>query len=225
LGRSAGPTAPGHPLPSRPLNYLGRRVIRLKRIYNFWCSMLVLHQLFCVLFTLCDIFMHFPELTYWRDATVPVPCFVLFLCFRKGTQEIFLELDKTKPEVPISPDTRRSPKKIRRGPRVTTLGGCMGGPLGAPPYGVGPLATLWHRPFAYKKPPMQKTLNQSAFSQIKFRSATAIEEQFWGIEVSIPAPCRDGEVPPEPSPSTPPPSPSTSPPSPSTLLSPVMRRE
>jgi hypothetical protein len=27
---------------------------------------------------------------------VPVPCFLLFLCFRKVTQEIFSELDKTK---------------------------------------------------------------------------------------------------------------------------------
>jgi hypothetical protein len=39
-------------------------VIRLKRIYNFLCSMLVLHQLLCVLFTLRGIFMHFSELTY-----------------------------------------------------------------------------------------------------------------------------------------------------------------
>jgi hypothetical protein len=34
---------------------------------------------------------------------VPVPCFLLFLCFRKVTQEIFSELDKTKAEVPIFP--------------------------------------------------------------------------------------------------------------------------
>jgi hypothetical protein len=31
---------------------------------------------------------------------VPVPCFLLFLCFRKVTQEIFLELDETKVELP-----------------------------------------------------------------------------------------------------------------------------
>jgi hypothetical protein len=29
---------------------------------------------------------------------VPVPCFLLFLCFRKVTQEIFSELDETKAE-------------------------------------------------------------------------------------------------------------------------------
>jgi hypothetical protein len=27
---------------------------------------------------------------------VPVPCFLLLVCFRKATQEIFLELDDTK---------------------------------------------------------------------------------------------------------------------------------
>jgi hypothetical protein len=31
---------------------------------------------------------------------VPVPCFLLLLCFRKVTQEIFSELDKTKAEPP-----------------------------------------------------------------------------------------------------------------------------
>jgi hypothetical protein len=39
-------------------------LICCKRIYNFWCSMLVSHQLLCVLFILCDIIMHFLELTY-----------------------------------------------------------------------------------------------------------------------------------------------------------------
>jgi hypothetical protein len=32
---------------------------------------------------------------------VPVPCFLLFLCFRKATREIFSELDETKAKVPI----------------------------------------------------------------------------------------------------------------------------
>jgi hypothetical protein len=32
---------------------------------------------------------------------VSVPYFLLFLCFRKATQEIFLELDETKAEPPI----------------------------------------------------------------------------------------------------------------------------
>jgi hypothetical protein len=41
-----------------------RCLICCKCIYNFLCSMLVLHQLLYVLFTLCGIFMHFLELTY-----------------------------------------------------------------------------------------------------------------------------------------------------------------
>jgi hypothetical protein len=37
---------------------------------------------------------------------VSVPCFLLFLCFRKATQEIISELNETKAKVPIFPDTR-----------------------------------------------------------------------------------------------------------------------
>jgi hypothetical protein len=48
---------------------------------------------------------------------VLVPCFLLFLCFKKVTQEIFLELDETKAEVLIFPDMRWSPKQRRRGAR------------------------------------------------------------------------------------------------------------
>jgi hypothetical protein len=35
----------------------------------------------------------------------------------------------------------------------------------------------------------------------QFRSAAAIKDKFWRIEVSVPAPCWDREVPPEQSPS------------------------
>jgi hypothetical protein len=35
----------------------------------------------------------------------------------------------------------------------------------------------------------------------EFRSSAAAEDEFRGTEVSVPAPCCDGEVPPEPSPS------------------------
>jgi hypothetical protein len=45
---------------------------------------------------------------------VPVPCFLLFLCCRKVTQEIFSELDETKAEVPNYLTRRRSPKERRR---------------------------------------------------------------------------------------------------------------
>jgi hypothetical protein len=43
--------------------------------------------------------------------------FLLFLCFRKATQEIFSELDETKAKVPIFPKASRSPKQRWRGAR------------------------------------------------------------------------------------------------------------
>jgi hypothetical protein len=111
-----------------------------------------------------------------------------------------------------------SKAETERGQEATTPGGGAGVPPGH--------ATLWcgtpwcplTSPLRLYKASNTKTLNQSAFSQIKFRSAAAVEDQFRGTEVSVSAPCRDGELPPEPSPSTPPLSPSA-------LLSPMKRRE
>jgi hypothetical protein len=40
-----------------------------------------------------------------------------------------------------------------------------------------------------------------AIFQKEFRSSAAAADEFRGTEVSVPAPCRDGEVPLEPSPS------------------------
>jgi hypothetical protein len=48
---------------------------------------------------------------------VPVPYFLLFLCFRKATQEIFSELDETKAKPPIFIEASRRPKMRRRGGR------------------------------------------------------------------------------------------------------------
>jgi hypothetical protein len=145
-------------------------------------------------------------------------CFLLFLCFRKVTQEIFSELDETKAKVPIYLTWRRSPKEIRRRARRQPHQVVARVPLGR--------ATLWSgahmcplaSPFRLYNASDEKTLNQSMSIHEKFRSAAAIKDQFRGAEVSVPAPCRDGELPPEPSLSIPPRSPSL-------LLSPMMRRE
>jgi hypothetical protein len=48
---------------------------------------------------------------------VPVPYFLLFLCFRKATQEIFLELDEIKVKPPIFTKDSRRPKMRQRGAR------------------------------------------------------------------------------------------------------------
>jgi hypothetical protein len=100
--------------------------------------------------------------------------------------------------------------------------------LATPWGGVGPPghATRWCGPLVHPlTSPFHlyiffeaKTLSSPASVHEKFCSAAAIEDQFQGTEVSVSAPCGDGELPLEPSPSTPPPSPSP-------LLSPMMRRE
>jgi hypothetical protein len=144
-------------------------------------------------------------------------CFLLFLYFRKVIQEIFLELDETKAEVPIYLTWRRSPKERRsrarrrlhyRVPR---------------PHPWPRRAMVWapQVPSEIALPPincLQRENPKSASIHEKFRSAATIEDQVWGTKVSIPAPCWDEELPPEPSPSTPPPSSLL-------LLTPMKRRE
>jgi hypothetical protein len=73
-------------------------------------------------------------------------------------------------------------------------------------------------PFRIYIAPDAKTLKDEASIHKKFCSAAAIEDKFRETKISVPAPYRDGELPPEPSPSTPPPSLLT-------LLTPMMRRE
>jgi hypothetical protein len=81
-------------------------------------------MLHACLYTICFVFCY----TLWHFYTFygtnlltrchsASSCFLLFSCFRKVTQEIFLELDETKVEVPIFPDMRRSPKQRWRGAR------------------------------------------------------------------------------------------------------------
>jgi hypothetical protein len=87
--------------------------------------------------------MHFPELTYSQDATVPVLCFLLFLCFRKVTQEIFSELDETKAEHPeIHQSFQRTEEETENGHRAATPSGGAAYPWPVPTYGEGPLVHL-----------------------------------------------------------------------------------
>jgi hypothetical protein len=56
-------------------------------------------------------------------------------------------------------------------------------------------------PLCLYKASGRKTLGESAIFQKEFRSSATTIDEFQGTEVSVPAPCSDGEVPPEPSPS------------------------
>jgi hypothetical protein len=72
---------------------------------------------------------------------VTVPYFLLFLCFRKVTQEIFSELDETKAEHPkIYRSFQRTEEETKRSQRLVSPTGGAAQPLAAPPYGEVHLA-------------------------------------------------------------------------------------
>jgi hypothetical protein len=158
---------------------------------------------------------------------VPVPCFLLFCVSEKLHRKYSWNWTKRRTKLLFFSDEGRRPNESRRGTRGQPH------PRVAPPLAR---AALWcGGPGPPLMPPLRlykvfrrKTLKQSVFFEKEFCSSAAATDEFRGIEVSVPAPCQVGEVPPKPSLSTsspPPPSPLTSPPSPPTLLSPMMRRE
>ena len=131
--------------------------------------------------------------------------FVVFCCFcisEKLYMKYSRNWTKQKPNLLFFSDTKTESKaETEEGAEVATP--CLGAGhlLAAPRGGVGPSGA--HRPHhsAYKLPPDTKTLNESASVHEKFHSSAAIEDKFRGTEVSVPAPCRDREVPPDSSPS------------------------
>jgi hypothetical protein len=69
---------------------------------------------------------------------VPVPCFLLFLYFRKVTQEIFSELDETKAEHPeIYRSFQRTEEEMERSQEAASPPGGAAQGLATPPYGEG----------------------------------------------------------------------------------------
>jgi hypothetical protein len=96
---------------------------------------------------------------------VLVPCFLLFLCFRKVTLEIFSELDETKAKVPIFPDTRRSPKQRRRGARGRPQPPWCRPPPGHPGAWCGPLVHPLTSPFCLYILLNKKTLRTRSIFQ------------------------------------------------------------
>jgi hypothetical protein len=73
---------------------------------------------------------------------VRVPYFLLFLCFRKVTKEIFSELDETKPEPPIFLGRETKSKGEPEGVQDQPHPRVVHPPLAMPGGGVGPLAAL-----------------------------------------------------------------------------------
>jgi hypothetical protein len=95
---------------------------------------------------------------------VLVSCFLLFLCFRKVTQEIFSELDENKAEPPIFIEASRRPKMIRRGARGQPHHqGAWPSPRPRPPMVRAPWSTPDAAPSPIKSPRWEKPKGQISF--------------------------------------------------------------
>jgi hypothetical protein len=128
---------------------------------------------------------------------MPVPYFLLFLCFRKVTQEIFSELDETKAEVPIFPYTRRSPKQRRRGARGWphhAMARATPWPRRAMVWAPGPPLTLPFRLYILLD---KKTLRPKLFSKKHTASRRHHRREIGRVQKLFMAPCQRGESPPE----------------------------
>jgi hypothetical protein len=116
---------------------------------------------------------------------VPVPYFLLFLCFRKVTHKIFSELDKTKAEVPIFPDKRQSPKQRWKGPEGSRTIGWWGPPPGHATRWYGPLVHPLTSPFRLYILLDEKTLKaQTLFPENILQAATVIHARSGGSRSS-----------------------------------------
>jgi hypothetical protein len=124
---------------------------------------------------------------------VPVPCFLLFLCFRKATQEIFSELDETKAKPAIFTEASRRPKMRRRGatgqahPRVAWP---APGPRhqGVRPPGPPPDAAL----SPIYSPRREKPKGRITFPQNILQAAAVIDARSGGSRSSSRHPAREG---------------------------------
>jgi hypothetical protein len=88
---------------------------------------------------------------------VPVPCFLLFLCFRKVTQEIFSELDETKAGRPeFHRSFQRTKEETKWGHKGPTQQGGVAQALVVPPMCEVASAHSWRCPFVYKDPRREK---------------------------------------------------------------------
>jgi hypothetical protein len=118
--------------------------------------------------------------------------FLMFLCFRKATQDIFSELDETKARIPIFLEASWSPKQRRSGARRQPHHATAQAPLAAPGYGVGPWPTLWCRPSAYIFPSTGKPKSPDQFPRNILQAAATVDARSGGSRSSSRHPAGEG---------------------------------
>jgi hypothetical protein len=130
-------------------------------------------------------------------------CFLLFLCFRKVTQEIFSELDETKAEPPIFTEASRRPEMTRRGARGQPHHqGAWPSPWPRPPMVRAPWSTPDDAPSPIKSPRWEKPRGHIAFPRNILQAAAVIVARSGGSRSSSWHPVGEGN--PCRRPSTPP---------------------
>jgi hypothetical protein len=124
---------------------------------------------------------------------VPVPYFLLFLCFRKVTQEIFLELDEIKAKPPIFTEASRRPKMRQRGARSQAHHqGARPSPWPRPPVVRPPGPTSDDALSPIKSPRREKPKGRIAFPWNILQAAAVIETRSGGSRSSSRHPTGEG---------------------------------
>jgi hypothetical protein len=153
--------------------------------------MLVLHQFLCVLFILCGIFMHFPELTYWRDATVSVPVSCWFYVSEKLHRKYSRNWTKRKPKFLFTWHEYGVQRREGGGPEGSRTIGWRGPPPG--------YTTRWCAPLVHPLtlPPINSLWRESpkgmnTFPQNILQAAAVVVRRSGGSRSSSRHPAREG---------------------------------
>jgi hypothetical protein len=156
------------------------------------------------LYTICFVFSytswHFYAfsrtslLTRWHSA---IPCFLLFLCFRKVTQEILSELDETKAKPPnIYRSFQKTEEVTERGQGPASPPGGAASPWQRPPVVRAP----WSTPDAAPSPvktPRRENLNTRSIFQKHIVIRRRCRPEIGRVQKLFPTPCWRGESLPE----------------------------
>jgi hypothetical protein len=156
-------------------------------------------MLHACLYTICFVFCYtswhfyaFYRINLLTRCHSASSIFLLFLCFRKATQEIFSELDETKAKFPIFPEASWSPKMRQRGARRRPRHP-MVRPTPRPHQGrCGPLVHTLTTSFRLYILSMGKPKEPDQFPQNILQAAVIVDTRLRGSGSSSPHPAGEG---------------------------------
>jgi hypothetical protein len=124
---------------------------------------------------------------------VPVPCFLLFLCFGKVTQEIFSELDETKAEPPnIYRSFQKSEEETEGATGRPHHRAARPAPGPCPLWVRPPWSTSDAAPSPIKTPRRKKPKGRIAFPRNILQATTVVESRSGGSRSSSRHPAGEG---------------------------------